>query len=123
MKSVIRAVLALTLLLSTVLVGASPAMAANGSVSGTVTGGGSPLANITVELTDTSGTPLGKTALTDASGDYTITDVVPGDYKVRARDLDVTSGPGNDWVSEFYNNVQNQASAMVVTVGDGQAVS
>ena len=122
MKSVIRAVLALTLLFSTVLVGASPAMAANGSVSGTVTGSGSGnLANITVELTNTSGTPLGKTALTNASGVYTITDVVPGDYKVRARDLDVGSSPGNDWVSEFYDNVQNQASATIVNVGDGEA--
>ena len=42
MKSVIRAVLALTLLLSTVLVGASPAMAQTTTISGTVTvdGGG-----------------------------------------------------------------------------------
>jgi hypothetical protein len=122
MKSVFRAVLALTLLLSTVLVSASPAMAANGSVSGTVTGSGTGgLPNITVELTNTSGTPIGKSAPTDASGNYTITDVVPGDYKVRARDLNVEAGAGQDWVSEFYNNVQNQASATVVNVGDGEA--
>ncbi len=52
MKSVIRAVLALTLLLSTVLVGASPAMAQE-VLSGTVTvDGGRGLSNVQVEAFD-----------------------------------------------------------------------
>ena len=123
MKSVFRVVLALTLLLSTVLVNASPALAVDGTVSGTVTraDNDNPLANITVQLTNTSGTPTGDEATTDASGNYTITGVTPGDYKVRARDLNIEADPGQDWVSEYFNNVQSQALATVVNVSDGEA--
>ncbi|MDZ7729949.1 MAG: carboxypeptidase regulatory-like domain-containing protein [Natrialbaceae archaeon] len=53
----------------------------NGTVSGTVTNSsdGTALANATVEVVGTD-----QTATTDASGNYTITDVVPGTYDVQA---------------------------------------
>ncbi|MDZ7729951.1 MAG: carboxypeptidase regulatory-like domain-containing protein [Natrialbaceae archaeon] len=53
----------------------------NGTVSGTVTNSsdGTALANATVEVVGTD-----QTATTDATGNYTITDVVPGTYDVQA---------------------------------------
>ncbi|MDZ7729954.1 MAG: carboxypeptidase regulatory-like domain-containing protein [Natrialbaceae archaeon] len=66
----------------------------NGTVSGTVTNSsdGTALANATVEVVGT-----GQTATTDATGNYTITNVTPGTYDVHA------DAPG--YVAETQTNV------------------
>jgi outer membrane receptor protein involved in Fe transport len=53
-----------------------------GGLSGTVASSGSPLPGATVTVTSPS-LQGSRTAVTDASGNYTVTDLPPGDYTVR----------------------------------------
>ena len=60
-----------------------PVTAGLATVYGTVTDGAAPLADATVKLFDSTGTPFQHT-LTDANGQYTLSDVPAGTYTISA---------------------------------------
>jgi len=107
------------------LMGAHPTYAAGGAIDGTVTNdAGQPLANIGVYLyIDPNGSgywePTGLYGVTDESGQYTITDLAPNDYRLQFQD---GSWPLT-YATEYYNNVLRLDAATTVTVGEGQTVT
>lgn len=81
-----------------------------GSISGVVTSdAGAPLEMVEVSAG-------GYTDYTDRSGVFVIEDVSPGNYKIEFYD------PINEYVSEWYDNVSNEANAASVAVAKQQAV-
>jgi hypothetical protein len=84
-----------------------------GSIGGTVTSSGSPVQDASVWVFDGSGIYLGG-ALTDSSGDYTTSAVLPsGQYFARATNVAGTHVP------ELYNNI----TCVGCTVTAGTAIS
>ncbi len=82
---------------------------ATGSISGQVTDGIAGIAGITVRAYDSNNVSIGSDS-TDSNGDYTVTGLPSGDYKV---EFD-TSGTG--YSSQWYNDKADFASADPVTV-------
>jgi protocatechuate 3,4-dioxygenase beta subunit len=91
-------------------------LAADGGISGTVTGRDSgPLAGVCVTAVPTSGTTsLGSavTSITTAGGGYTIGELVPGSYRVK-----FTSGCGaSGWKTQWWQHENTSAQATIATV-------
>ncbi|MEA2424047.1 MAG: hypothetical protein QOH13_457, partial [Thermoleophilaceae bacterium] len=94
------------------------------SIAGSVTGtGGTPLANVCVEAYDPAGTglagPTVAATTTNGSGNYKLTPLIGGDYKVRFRDCAFSPS----YAAEWFDNKADFASADVVTVAPGADVT
>jgi hypothetical protein len=101
--------------------GAPPAMAAAGSISGTVTDSVSEdgIDNIWVCAHNAFLLgPFGGCAFTDINGKYTIPDVAPSSYKVV---IDEEGRYG--YLSQWFDGKATRGEADAVTVGEGQAVT
>ncbi|MEW6173954.1 MAG: S8 family serine peptidase [Bacillota bacterium] len=77
----------------------------NGAITGTVTDGANPIAGAAIDLTATGTTPYTRSTTTDENGNYSISDLPPGEYSVTA------SADGF------------QEASMAVTVTEGQSVT
>jgi len=103
-------------LLVTLLGGvASPANASTGSISGNVKGlGNANLASVPVTLHNVAGSPAGPGVLTDASGNYVLSGLAAGSYK-----LEFGLPAGSNYLTEWWNDKATfeLADAIVVTVG------
>ncbi|MGD1714707.1 MSCRAMM family protein, partial [Dapis sp. BLCC M172] len=93
-----------------------------GSISGQVTDDeNNPLENVPIELFDEGGNSVGTTT-TDASGNYSFTDVAPGNYNVVETNLpgyeDVSEVDGGDDGDNEDNGIVNN---IPVTVDPGEA--
>lgn len=87
------------------------------SIAGTVTGGGNPLAGMTIKVTPTSpGFPSGS-AESDADGTYLTQPLPPGDYQVAFSD----PSPNPSWAPQYWKQESNAGAADPVTLkpGDG----
>jgi Carboxypeptidase regulatory-like domain/Bacterial Ig-like domain len=95
---------------------APPALAQTGAVSGNVTAqaGGAALENICVEAIDEVGFPV-QSDVTDASGDYEMTDVPAGNVKVKFKPC-----PVQNYAPEWFDNKATEALADLVPVNDGE---
>lgn len=94
--------------------GSPAAIAApSGSISGTVSGGGSPLSGICVNVENGPG------AQTDASGAYTITGLGMGSFRLLFADCNTTP----QYVTEWWFHHPDQGSADLVAVTDGADTS
>jgi hypothetical protein len=97
--------------------GINASLAIAGKISGRVTGpdGATPLAGISVSA---SNSISGSSAMTDASGNYTIGGLLPsGNYTVTFRDH------AGNYVTEYFDNVSSWNSANPVEVTQGQTRS
>jgi hypothetical protein len=100
--------------------GAAPAVAATGSISGTVTeaGSGDPIAGIWV-CAHQAFPGLGSGCeSTDENGEYTIAGLQPSVYKVVFAEETM-----QNYVAQWYDGKATRAEADGVTVGDGEAVT
>lgn len=95
-------------------------LAAGGAISGTVTDGiGDPVGNVVVTAYDLQDTGDYGTALTDQeTGVYTITGLLPAEYKIEVDDLYVDRG----YVRQYYNGVATYEAATPVTVTSGATI-
>jgi hypothetical protein len=92
-------------------------LASGGGISGTVTeDGGGPLANVCVDAFS-SGAFIGEDS-TDSSGNYMITGLSTGDYKVEFSDCFAATHQ-----TEWYDNASSSASASTVHVTAGSTTS
>ena len=86
-----------------------------GSLSGTVTdGSGSPLSDVCVDAYASDGGLVSDSGYTDAGGNYTISGLKAGNYRVRFFDC----GP-LEFSDEYYNDKRSLATANPVTVTTG----
>lgn len=94
--------------------GTNAQLASAGAITGTVTKpGGAPAPGICVSALSVNGDEL-QMAGTDENGDYLITHLTPGNFKVVFRDCD-----GGLLAAEFYNDKPTFASADLVEVEQG----
>jgi hypothetical protein len=102
--------------------GAQPALGATGQITGTVTNAsGDPLENVCVTPYTLSNTPLGLSAdATDSQGDYALSGLATGSYKVRFHPC---AHPSLGYVEEWFDNKPTFATAGAVAVTDGQTTS
>lgn len=102
-----------------VLTGFDATLAVGSSISGTITGTGSPgatLQNSTVQAFSADGSYAGL-AFADAGGHYSLGGLVPGDYTVDFR------GPtGSKFFEEWWNDQPTRATAVPIAVAAGQSV-
>ena len=105
----------------TITGGINAALAAGGSISGTVTAeGGGVLEDICVELFDDASGDFVDFTLTDPSGQYSFLGLRTGSYKVRFYDeCDVALEHAYEW----YNDKGSQAAADPVSVTQGSATT
>ncbi len=108
-----------------------PAFAA-GTVTGTVKGVSfqplpgttvllEPLPGISVQFYDTiTGNAIAKTGITDTSGNYSVTGIAAGSYKVVFFGNNVASAP---FVQKWYSGAANFTSATAITVSDNATTS
>ncbi len=100
------------------------ALSSPGSIVGTVTAvdGGAPLQNVYVSLYERDNcdeTSWVKSAYTNAAGNYTLSNVAPGEYVVY---FDTRYGP-KLYLPEYYNDKSEEWLADPITVTVGQNVS
>lgn len=88
-----------------------------GSISGRVTdvADGAPLAGLQVSLYESGSQDRVDTTTTDASGNYTIAHLFPGDYKA------MVDG-GDAYRSAFYDDASDIASANAIAVDEGSGI-
>jgi hypothetical protein len=101
---------------------ASPAAAAGGAISGTVTNNAAspaPLNDICVEALDPTSGAFVSDVLTDSSGQYTIAGLAAGSYKVEFYDC----GTAASYVTQYYSNKSTLAAANTVSVTTGSTTS
>ena len=92
------------------------ANAANGSISGVVTVGGAVQAGVGVNLWNAANSYTSKT--TNAAGEYSFP-VAPGDYRI-----EFTGALGTaDWQGTWWQGQNSLATATVIPVASGQAVT
>ena len=97
------------------VVGIDAQLSEGGSISGTVTDvNGDPVEGIEVSTSDGS-------SLTTSDGSYLITGLIPGSYLVSFRDVDDVADRG--YLSEWYDDADNEGSATPVVVADGEVVA
>ncbi len=97
------------------LVGIDAQLSEGGSISGTVTDvNGDPVEGIEVSTSD-------GWSLTTSDGSYLITGLIPGSYAVFFRDVDDVADRG--YLSEWYDDADNEDSATPVVVADGEVVA
>ncbi len=116
-RSALLAIAALLLGFLSVVAPAQSASAANGSVSGTVTFGGSTVQNVGVVLRSNDDQYVDNSS-TDASGNYTIANVAPGQYTLY---FQVFNGPNA--APQYLGGAVSFAGAVKFTVGNGQTVT
>ncbi|OGD18270.1 MAG: hypothetical protein A2W03_14105 [Candidatus Aminicenantes bacterium RBG_16_63_16] len=92
---------------------------ASGTISGTVTDGSAGVNGVKVELYDTYLNSAGLSAMTNASGNYTLRAIPAGSYKV----LFNTSGAGANVIREWYNDKLTPQAADVINVTAGGTLS
>ena len=98
--------------------GINAQLVAGGTITGSVTGpSNQPVEGICVEANRTDGSGSGL-ATTDPNGDFEISGIPAGSYDVQFTDC--TSGT---YVSEFYNDKPDAASADAVVVAEGGVTS
>ena len=93
-----------------------------GQITGTVFAedGGAPLENVRVEANEYDSGAYGSDTWTDASGMYTITGLLDGDYRVRVQDQnEMPAG----YAFQFYNHTQKHHEATRVTISGGDTQS
>ena len=100
--------------------GIDAALPPGGQITGTATdaGRGTPVANECVSVYDSGGNQVGF-ALTSPSGQYTVSGLATGNYKVGFQ----SCGGGGNYVPQFYNNKSSLAAADVVSVTAGDTTS
>ncbi|WEO77971.1 carboxypeptidase regulatory-like domain-containing protein [Cryobacterium sp. SO2] len=96
--------------------GKNAALAPGATISGTVTGGGAPLGDVSVSLSGPD-FQYSNYATTDAQGRFSLIGLPAGSYT-----LQFSPDLGN-WVSEWYNNQASSNTAEQVVVAAGEAVS
>lgn len=90
-----------------------------GSVSGTVTGDGGPVADLEVELWESTTGHYAGSANTDALGKYTVSGLATGSYIVKFNASSYNEDHGGFFVSEYYNDVFDWDFATPVGVTGG----
>ncbi len=102
-----------------------PPPAPSGSISGTVTdSSGAGLAGACALLVNpTTGEFSGPEGVTDASGDYSLSDVPPGSYDVYFLYGCQAGGLTGNFAPDIYNNATDLSSAQTVTIGSGQTTN
>jgi hypothetical protein len=109
------------LALSAMLGTAGSAVAATGSIGGTVTDeshagiGGLYICATSHDLMG----PFGACDFTDGAGDYTIVGLEPGTYVVNFRD----ESPARNYVTEYYDDRETRAEATRINLGSGEAIT
>ena len=93
------------------------AVSPGGTITGMVTYNGNPVVNMAVYASDTGATGNYGSAFTDATGNYIIVDLAAGSYKVSF------DGPSAGYISQYYNNAPDAASATPVSVTIGATTS
>lgn len=97
-------------------------LAAAGSISGTVTDeAGQPIQNISVYVYRTDGSWAGS-ANTDADGNYSVSNLATGEYKVRYSSTTYCPYPGctpSNYMPEYFNDKPDLDSADPVYVAEG----
>jgi protocatechuate 3,4-dioxygenase beta subunit len=109
----------ITLTAGQVRSGISPTLAKAATISGTVTGAGSPapaVAGAWVYVYDANGLNVGST-LTDSAGNYTVGPLAAGSYTLSVE------GSNTGYISEWWNNKTNMETADKLTVTAGQALT
>jgi hypothetical protein len=116
-KEGIRISAALAITACALLFVPAAASAATGSISGTVTAasGGAALEGVEVCAYEVEEEVEGGCALTSPSGQYTISSLVPGEYKVEFW----PHREGLNYVTQYYNHKSTFATAEAVTVISG----
>ncbi|MCH7653056.1 MAG: carboxypeptidase regulatory-like domain-containing protein, partial [Chloroflexi bacterium] len=89
-------------------------LATGGSISGRVTDGTDPIANVDVWADAYDCCGGGNGTQTDSNGDYTISGLAPGDYRVQVNVFD------QNFAGEYYNDQTDWLLADRVTVASGQ---
>lgn len=99
---------------------AAPAMAATGSISGTVTDAISEegIGNIEVCAAGSLFLPIGECAWTDGEGNYTILNLQPSSYRVAFAE----EGSAN-YLEQWYPDKTTRQEAEPVAVGEGESVT
>jgi hypothetical protein len=101
---------------------ASPAMAAGGAISGKVTNNAAtpvPVSGICVEALNPSTGSVVSDVLSGAGGQYTISGLAAGSYKVEFYDCRIN----DSYVTQYYNNQPSLATAGSVAVTAGGTTS
>src|SRR5262249_32578831 len=104
----------------------SSALAATGTIEGTVTDASSathaPLENVDIIVFDSSDDFV-TAACTQADGTYQATDLAPGTYRVGFGTADGICGPNLNLLPQYYNNKPSLATATPVSVASGGTTS
>ena len=97
--------------------GLDAVLAPRGSISGHVAGTSGPLTDVQVSAYLVTGDSalFADSTETNASGDYTITDLGPGTYKLRFSDF------SDAYLAEYYDDVATLAAATTVDLTSGEA--
>ena len=103
-----------------VTTGANAAMPLGGDITGTVLGGSPAIAqpNVCAEADETNGFGA-SAAITGANGEFTITNLPAGTYKVDIGDC----GVGSNLAAQWYEDAPTAAKATVVSVSSGRATA
>jgi hypothetical protein len=117
----LRRLLAVVVFAGSMAVFASPAAAAGGAISGTVTNNAAspaPLDGICVEALNPSTGTVVSDVLTDSSGQYTVAGLAAGSYKVEFYDCGTTG-----YITQYFKNQSSLASANPVSVTTGSTTN
>ncbi len=99
-------------------------LARNGNISGKVIDeAGSGIEKISVYAYDSSDNSRYHAGLTDSNGEYTVSDLPAGSYKLKFFSLEITDSSGNLYLKEWYNDKQSFETADSVAVTSGDTTS
>ncbi len=106
----------------TLITGIDFTLGTGGQIAGQVRAadGSAPLENVRVEANEYESGAYGYEAWTDASGMYTITGLLDGDYRVMVQDQ---NGMPAGYAFQFYDHTQKHHEATPVTISGGDTQS